>query len=309
MAQKVMSTRVIVVPSDSRFQSTLVQAEDKLVVVSFFATWCGPCRTVAPKFIRLSNNPAYANAMFLKVDVDICRNTAKRYEVTAMPTFALFRNRELIVAMKGANIEPVESAIMTHIGPSPSSVDETSGPASSGASSTVSVPGQISLLNLIDKSGSECLNENDSHPFTDAIAPGDGFLESDCDEQLVVMLAFQQPVKLHSLQLVGPDDGRAAKTVKLFINQTHTLDFDAAEQRKPTQEFSLTADNTRADSLIPLQYVKYQNVQTLTLFVKDNQGDCETTVINHIGVYGSTLDATNMKEFKRVAGEKGERHG
>ena len=32
--------------------------------------------------------------------------------------------------------------------------------------------------------------------------------------------------------------GRAAKTVKLFINQTHTLDFDAAEQRKPTQEFS-----------------------------------------------------------------------
>ena len=72
-------------------------------------------------------------------------------------------------------------------------------------------PSQISLLNLIDKSGSECLNENDSHPFTDAIAPGDGFLESDCDEQLVVMLAFQQPVKLHSLQLVGPDDGEGGE--------------------------------------------------------------------------------------------------
>ena len=44
------------------------------------------------------------------------------------------------------------------------------------------------------------------------------------------------------------------------------------------------------------------------IFVKDNQGGEETTVINHIGLFGSPLDATRMSEFKRVAGEKGERH-
>lgn len=44
------------------------------------------------------------------------------------------------------------------------------------------------------------------------------------------------------------------------------------------------------------------------LFIKANQGDEETTVIHHLAFYGSPLDATNMSDFKRVAGERGERH-
>lgn len=46
----------------------------------------------------------------------------------------------------------------------------------------------------------------------------------------------------------------------------------------------------------------------MQLFVKDNQGGADTTIVSHIGLFGSLLDSTNMSEFKRVAGEKGERH-
>ena len=61
---------------------------------------------------------------------------------------------------------------------------------------------------MIDKSSSECLNESDSHPFQHALSASTGqYLESDCDEQLIIVLAFQQPVKLHSIQLMGPTDG------------------------------------------------------------------------------------------------------
>ena len=70
---------------------------------------------------------------------------------------------------------------------------------------------QMSLLGVIDNSGSECLNESDSHPFQHALnASTDQYLESDCDEQLIIVLAFQQPIKLHSIQLVGPTDGTYA---------------------------------------------------------------------------------------------------
>ena len=68
----------------------------------------------------------------------------------------------------------------------------------------------MDLLGVINSSGSECLNESDSHPFQHALnSSDDQYLESDCDEQLIIFLAFQQPIKLHSLQLVGPENGMA----------------------------------------------------------------------------------------------------
>ena len=77
---------------------------------------------------------------------------------------------------------------------------------------------QMSLLGMIDNSGSECLNESDLHPFQHALsASTDQYLESDCDEQLIIALAFQQPIKLHSLQLVGPTDGMLSSSYCCFF--------------------------------------------------------------------------------------------
>ena len=56
-----------------------------------------------------------------------------------------------------------------------------------------------------------------------------------------------------------------------------------------------------------IKYFSYAFLETvlsiscaLKLFVRDNQGGTDTTVINHIGLYGSLRDTTNMKDFKRV---------
>jgi hypothetical protein len=46
----------------------------------------------------------------------------------------------------------------------------------------------------------------------------------------------------------------------------------------------------------------------LQLFIKDNQGGEEVTRIGHLAFFGSPLEATKMSDFKRVAGDKGERH-
>ncbi|XP_027472479.1 thioredoxin isoform X2 [Zalophus californianus] len=59
------------IESKYAFQEALNGAGDKLVVVDFSATWCGPCKMIKPFFHSLSEK--YSNVVFLEVDVDDCQ--------------------------------------------------------------------------------------------------------------------------------------------------------------------------------------------------------------------------------------------
>ena len=94
---------VTVINDDLHFQTELSSAGIKLVVVDFTATWCGPCQRIAPFFEQL---PAkYPRAVFLKVDVDKCQETAAAQGVSAMPTFIFYRNKAKIDRLQGADIQ------------------------------------------------------------------------------------------------------------------------------------------------------------------------------------------------------------
>jgi len=54
------------------------------------------------------------------------------------------------------------------------------------------VKGQEYLNDYVDSSASECLNEDDEHPYKHAMTSEGGFLQSDCDEQLILSLSFNQ---------------------------------------------------------------------------------------------------------------------
>lgn len=86
----------------------------------------------------------------------------------------------------------------------------------------------MDLSPFITKGQCECLNESDDHPLAHALTSAGGYLESDCDEQLIISIAFNQSVKIHSLKIKAPLD-KGPKGVKIFINQPRTLDFDLAD--------------------------------------------------------------------------------
>ena len=73
-------------------------------------------------------------------------------------------------------------------------------------------------------------------------------------------------MKLHSLKLLAPAEN-GPKSVKLFINQPSTLDFDQASSMEPVQKLDITIDNLIQANPIPLRFVKFQNVQNLIVSI------------------------------------------
>lgn len=117
---------VIELQDDSEFTTHLSDAgAQRLVVVDFSATWCGPCTMIAPFFKQLSVQ--YPAAMFIKVDVDKCPGTAAANNVTAMPSFIFYRNRVILDKLRGANKTELENKIKQLLQQSTESSAETNG--------------------------------------------------------------------------------------------------------------------------------------------------------------------------------------
>eukprot|EP00762_Andalucia_godoyi_P008305 ANDGO_07339.mRNA.1 Thioredoxin-2 len=107
-------TGVVHVDNDDQFEQTLKRAEGLPVILDFFAEWCGPCKQIAPVFERLAAQHA-GKAVFVKVDVDQCQDIAKRYSVSAMPTFIVLKHGSVVDTMKGANANGLASMVQKHI--------------------------------------------------------------------------------------------------------------------------------------------------------------------------------------------------
>ncbi|QIW98963.1 hypothetical protein AMS68_004481 [Peltaster fructicola] len=90
-----------------------VTGSDKLVILDCYATWCGPCKVIAPKIVEFSHK--YTDAKFYKLDVDESPDVAQELGVRAMPTFFIFKNGEKIAEVVGANPVAVEKAITANL--------------------------------------------------------------------------------------------------------------------------------------------------------------------------------------------------
>ena len=78
-----------------------VISSGQLVLVDFYATWCGPCKTMHPVLQELKQRLG-DQIRILKIDVDRYQNTAARYRIQSVPTLMLFRNGQTLWRQSGA---------------------------------------------------------------------------------------------------------------------------------------------------------------------------------------------------------------
>ncbi|KAI4603450.1 Cytoplasmic thioredoxin isoenzyme 2 [Pestalotiopsis sp. 9143b] len=77
--------------------------DNKVVMLDCFATWCGPCKAIAPILANHSNDEKYKDVFFAKIDVDDLPELSQELGIRAMPTFMLFKDGEKADELVGAN--------------------------------------------------------------------------------------------------------------------------------------------------------------------------------------------------------------
>ena len=81
---------------------------DKCLVLDFTASWCGPCKMIAPVFKLLSEK--YTNIYFLKIDVDENEEICADRNISCMPTFQFVKDQKILHIIQGANTESIVQA-------------------------------------------------------------------------------------------------------------------------------------------------------------------------------------------------------
>lgn len=87
--------------------------KDGIVLIDFWAAWCGPCRMFAPVFERVSQR--HPDVVFAKVDTEAEPGLAGKYAISSIPTLVIYRDGIPVFGQPGALPEPALEDILTQV--------------------------------------------------------------------------------------------------------------------------------------------------------------------------------------------------
>ena len=85
------------------------------VLVDFHATWCGPCKMMAPELQRFAQNNT-GKLRVVKIDIDKNQQTAQQFNIQGVPTLILFKEGKVLWRQSGAmNAQQISAAVNPHL--------------------------------------------------------------------------------------------------------------------------------------------------------------------------------------------------
>ncbi|CAK7562498.1 MAG: Thioredoxin-like protein 1 [Sporothrix epigloea] len=325
-----MASKVSQITSAAQFDSLLKTS--KVVVADFFATWCGPCKMIAPVFEKIATQLGRKDAVtFVKIDTDQQKDIASKYSIRAMPTFLLFRDGNEIERVQGADPRKLET-LVNKVALEANMVGGSGEGSSSGSSSGSSLwngaalpRGYSDITHNVEVQRTELLNLDDAAAGSVRVlfAPGKpsgksealtasaaDWVESDTDEQLMLFVPMQSLAKLHTLQITShpTEDAARPQLIKLYSNSPHNLGFDEAEDTQATQEITIKPEewNDQATVSIPLKFVKFQKISSLVLFVVSAEDGAEKVRLDRVRLIGEVGDKREMGKLEKIDDEHSE---
>lgn len=85
---------------------------NKTVIADFSASWCGPCKRVAPFFAKLA--AAHPSADFVKLDIDVVKDVALAANVVIVPTFQVYVDGKLVDTLTGSDEANLQAFVKKH---------------------------------------------------------------------------------------------------------------------------------------------------------------------------------------------------
>ena len=105
----------LVTPVNEQGFEKILSKSDQLVVVDFWASWCGPCQMYGPVFEEVSKSFA-GTATFIKVSTEQSPNVAMKFGIRGIPATVLFKNGKEVARQAGAlNASMLESLVKSNI--------------------------------------------------------------------------------------------------------------------------------------------------------------------------------------------------
>lgn len=260
-----------------------------------------------------------------------------------MPTFIIFKNKEVVESIRGADPAKLSAAVKKLVAEADSD-GGAGGFASSGSGGSTWIAfepprGYGNVTSDVDVRGLDLLNANtdfgaarilfsgskpsalDSKGKTSqkkGEEEGNDWVESDTDEQLMLYIPFMSTMKVHSLYITSLPPKEAGegkeedeipmrpKELKFYSNRPNVLGFDETEDVPATQVVVLNQndwDEKSGTAKVELRFVKFQNVKSLVIFVVNGDGEGEKTRIDRIRIVGESGEKRDQGKLEKVGHE------